>query len=311
MSSSWDFYMETGDSALDSGDYQRALELYERARKELGPREKSGRAIITEKAIFAAASGLGDYARQENALRRLARMFENATGPDLKEKAHWNSQLSDLLRIVDRDAESIEPLKTSIKALEQLEGPESLSAAVFRNNLAMLLKWLGRPDEARLEAEAALAVLEKKADQNDPRLGQMHQNLGEIYQTLDEPREAHEHFRRGLVVREGTDAGGPAEVVESLNSLAGANRDLGNYDDAMVLFERALELADDSLGDDSLAAAVVRDNFAQTLQERGDAARAGELLNEALPVYTIEFGPDDPETADLRKRIEKLSPEKE
>jgi tetratricopeptide (TPR) repeat protein len=120
------------------------------------------------------------------------------------------------------------------------------------------------------------------AETTDPRLrGIALQNLGSIYAQSAQPRSAARAFRESLgnFHKAGYDRG----EVMALNNLGRLAIDVGDYEDARQLLERALPLARD-IGE-AEAAAMASLNLGWVLCNTGQLDRAQDLAMSALGYF--------------------------
>ena len=192
--------------AYAGGKPQQAVELF-RAALQLAPRAD----ILTN--LGAALRAAGRLQEAEAAYREAI-----ANAPDFA-AAHGN--LGNLLVGCGRLAEA----EVALRRAHELS-PDDAEAL---RNLAVCLLGMSRADEAQplLERAAALA----------PRNGDIHDNLAQALRLRGQPMAAAERYRA-------------AEAVIAGNYRAIANRalslqDLGHFDEAEVLFQRALALKPD------------------------------------------------------------------
>lgn len=89
------------------------------------------------------------------------------------------------------------------------------------------------------------------------------------------------------------------EIAEArrLHEQALFCRDLGRYDEAELLYRRALDVVDAALGLDHLQAASLYRNLGRLEHTRGRAAEGEALARWGLKIRERALGPDHPEVA--------------
>jgi tetratricopeptide (TPR) repeat protein len=110
-----------------------------------------------------------------------------------------------------------------------------------------------------------------------------------------EPEE-FEHWlglSRALVERVGDDT----LQIDLWSNEANALRRLGRIDEAMATVDKALALAIERFGEDSVQAAHIRMNVAAIAWAKGDFGLAGASSRKAHPTWQRELGDDHPRTA--------------
>ncbi len=88
-----------------------------------------------------------------------------------------------------------------------------------------------------------------------------------------------------------------ASIATLQNNLALRLQDLGDYEGAKGLLEKALQSAEKNFGPDHPTTAVRYSNLALVLKDLGDYEGAKGLLEKALQSDEKNFGPDHPTTA--------------
>ena len=99
---------------------------------------------------------------------------------------------------------------------------------------------------------------------------------------------------------------GDKHLIASLDGLAGLNRQLGNFRDALVLFGRALKLRKITFGPDHPEVATGLNNLAQSHQMRGDYAAAEPLFKQSLAIYRAALGPRNAHVGTLLNNLAEL-----
>ncbi len=94
-----------------------------------------------------------------------------------------------------------------------------------------------------------------------------------------------------------------AEEAHLQNNLALVLKELGDFEGARDLLEKALKSAETNLGADHPNTAMGYSNLALVLRSLGDFESAQELLEKALKSAEITFGVDHPNTATLYSNL--------
>jgi tetratricopeptide (TPR) repeat protein len=147
---------------------------------------------------------------------------------------------------------------------------EGLAYADAHNLLGLCLALIGRQDEALASFDAALAL--------NPRYVEAHLNRAVLLNDIGRSDEARAAFEMAEQLGKADDTGFPVMVANRLANahaaLAADYRAAGALDEAIVQFERALELRP--------GYADVRLALARALTERGRHAEASRELDEVL-----------------------------
>jgi tetratricopeptide (TPR) repeat protein len=147
---------------------------------------------------------------------------------------------------------------------------EGLAYADAHNLLGLCLALIGRPEEALVSFDAALAL--------NPRYVEAHLNRAVLLNDMGRSDEARSAFETAEQLGKADETGFPVMVANRLAnahaSLAAEYRAAGALDEAIAQFERALELRP--------GYADVRLAMARALTERGRHAEASRELDEVL-----------------------------
>jgi serine/threonine-protein kinase len=87
-----------------------------------------------------------------------------------------------------------------------------------------------------------------------------------------------------------TEKTGADAAMLPLNNLASAYEDMGDYAQALPLFERSLALREKALGAGDARVLRAKQNLARVLLDLHDTARAQPLIDEALAVFRTRYG---------------------
>lgn len=127
------------------------------------------------------------------------------------------------------------------RALE-LTGPgESRRRANILNNLGALYTALGNYPGALESLQAAHDLLERTDPTSRSAAGNLI-SLGSVYEALGEPAKAHDFFVRAVGVARAAEE--PLTAAAALNNLANHFVGVGAWNEAVVAFQGALELAE-------------------------------------------------------------------
>ena len=166
---------------------------------------------------------------------------------------------------------------------QELGGDDSLTLRAL-NNLGGFLRRTGKLEEAekcyRLTLDAQMRVLGDDHPETLMTLNNLAATLkaqGNLEEAEPLYRKALEGLRRVLGEKHPT-------VLAGTNNLASVLMDLRRYDESEPLFEQAWLGLREAIGEEHPTTLLVRHNHARMIYERGEPARAAEMLDELLKV---------------------------
>ena len=168
-------------------------------------------------------------------------------------------------------------------ALDRDEAVDPLDIAqrlAFEGNV---LRRLGRTAEARTAWERTLVLVRAELRHDHPEVSTAEHNLGLLLGELEDYDRATELLERALASRERLDPPRPVLVGATLKIFAGIASRGGELDRARELFERAIELAARTYGEDRSEAVHLELLYANALCDKWqELPRARELFSAAL-----------------------------
>lgn len=140
-----------------------------------------------------------------------------------------------------------------------------------------------------------LAQLHDDADGGVPSLLYAHDRLAAFHQHLGQYVDADLHARKALELAE--KIGDEAVIAEAQNNLALVLKELGHYQEAKALLEKALKSYEQNLGTGHPDTAVAYANLALILLELEDYQEAKALFENTMGLMEQNLGADHPDTA--------------
>lgn len=184
------------------------------------------------------------------------------------------------LALYDEARSAVERAVELYGALYPAEHPSQLGTYVLRAGLAQAD---GKPDEASRWAEEGLLLANRTLGGSATLTGSMSATAGQLALRQEKFDIAEQRFETALAIFE--QAVGPEHPLsfESLTSLGNAKAGLGEFEEAIACYQRALDIApsEPAKGRPLLGLARVSDKPA-------DAIRYAELAREADPGYASE-----------------------
>jgi tetratricopeptide (TPR) repeat protein len=114
--------------------------------------------------------------------------------------------------------------------------------------VAQALRRVGKLDEARIQGEAAVALLEELLGKTHKSLAPSLNNLAVTYDELDRLDDARKTLERALAIKESEIGPNHVSLSIPLSNLAALERRIGHFDAADALLSRAYDLRVAALG---------------------------------------------------------------
>jgi len=146
------------------------------------------------------------------------------------------------------------------------------------NNMAMVYRDIGRPQDALRLYEQALPILKEVGDraQEATTLN----NMAAVYSTIGRPQDAFRLYEQALPILK--EVGDRAQEAATLSNIARVYRDIGRPQDALRLYEQALPILKE-VGDRA-GEATTLNNMAPVYRDIGRPQDALRLYEQALPI---------------------------
>ena len=288
---SWKTLNKAGKQAYQVGDYQKAIEIFEKAKtqaaKEFGKEHPSYASSLNNLAFLYQTTGR--YAEAEPLyqadMKITAKLIPAGEHPSY---ALSLNNLAALYRTTGRYAEA-EPLyKAAMKIRVKLSpAGEHPSYASSLNNLALLYETTGRYAEAEPLYQAAMKIFAKLSPAGEhPDYASSLNNLAALYQTTGRYAEAEPLYQAAMKIRAKlSPAGEHPSYASSLNNLALLYETTGRYAEAEAMYQAAMKIfAKLSPVEEHPSYALSLNNLAALYRTTGRYAEAEPLYQAAMRI---------------------------
>ncbi len=276
-------YMDIGCYIESEALYQEALELYAqaRAREPLHPRIRI--TLLNDLALLYMQQG---RYRLAEGLYRKALAQQQQYGPDHPDMATLLNNLAALYTHLEQ-YEQADPFFTRAIALrEHLLGTDHPLLAQSYHDRALYFHMQGKHSEAERFYHEALLIREKMLGAEHPYVAQTYNDLALLCIHLDRYSEAEDYAQKALKIcqrafafRPATQAGYPEYplVARVLNTLGASYACQGRDTLAARLYEQALLINTQMLGEEHPHIALVLENYALLKRRSQDEEEARAL----------------------------------
>ncbi len=285
---------ELADRTQAEGRDVSAREILDRGRERLAQQQ--------ELAPVVRARLLGSLARVYRNLGAYPvalQLLDEAGGlisrdPEPRLRAEWLRDRGSVLELQGANASARDALQESLSIFESLGAAQAIESARSAKLLAISLQSLGEREAAgRMfhRADADLNRLDGSSidDRADSAL-----RLGSWFWVAGDFESTTRHYARALSLRRGERPADLPELARTLDGNGTLAHALGRFAQAVVLFEEALALRRQVLGNTHRLTADTLSNYGATLFDQGQLEPALAHLSEAIGIYEQVLPPDSP-----------------
>lgn len=264
----------------------------------------------------------GRFAEALPLIAQAAALIEATFGKDSREVALSCNQLATLHHLLGELAAAQPLYARALAILDALAGrapapPEpalGLQLAATAFNLGRLHQDLGAPAAALPLHQRALALREQLLGPSHPEVARSLSSLASACDELGDQAAAQPLYKQALCIWEHLDPADPAcsgeplalNCAACLNDLGTLHLATGRYDEALPLYEQALELRQQELSEDHPEVAQSLNNLACLCAELGWYAEALPLQLRELASSMARLGTDDLDVATSQNNVGRL-----
>ncbi len=255
--------------------------------------------LALEAAVRAQAARfeLGEQQPAIDTLTGLLPRLDSALGADAPLAIYALNRLAIMLNTVERSAESESVRSEHLLRATRVYGPEHSATLTGRLNRAVLLRKLGRLDEALTEAQAAEDGLRRVFGDNSVAALHAMNARSRILQDGKRFEEAIALQRRTLDGRIALLGEQHDDVAYSHVNLGGMLMQTGDFDGAIEQYEKSLNIRQSLLGPDHVDVITNLTLLADTERMRGSLAAAESYAERAVERGRRGLAPDRVELA--------------
>ncbi|HLL03443.1 MAG TPA: serine/threonine-protein kinase [Myxococcaceae bacterium] len=277
-----------------AGKFKEGLSLADPLLKETA---QVGHAPLHARTLFEAArlrEGSGDYSGSE-ALSRQAIALAAQGKDDVLEARAWSQLVTVVGTRLARHQEAL-ALELSLEAAVS-RADDDVVRSSWLNTWGSLLLHAGKPEQAQLHYERALALRMKILGPMHPEVAAVVNNLGLALQAQAESEQARAHFERALAIREKALGATHPMVANVLNNLGSVLKNMGQLAQSRTYYERALALQEQTLGPNHPMVANSLNNLGLVLLDLTQYPEAQEHFERALAIRQQLLGPEHPDVS--------------
>nr|WP_255695595.1 CHAT domain-containing protein [Rhodohalobacter sp. 614A] len=192
---------------------------------------------------------------------------------------------------------SFEYYSAAVESIQHLEGNREILRllALTYNNMGILLRRLGKADEAMGYYQKALQVTTSLYGENHPEMGLLYNNIGAIHYGLGDYGQAADHFLKAASIFRDNYGENHARVAGGYNNAGVAYMQMKDLEKAAEILERAQRIKEETLGENHMDTAIGYSNLASIYRENKEYDAALENIQKSLRVRKKIYGEDHPD----------------
>ena len=163
--------------------------------------------------------------------------------------------------------------------------------AALANNRGIILAYLGRNEEAKIEHEHALALITQWYGEQHPDVALTSNSLGAVLISEGKLTRAIEHFERARAIQEQVLNTNHPHLALTLINLASANSELGNQQRALSIARRAQAILESIGFSESVFNGYTELVLGDAHLRLGDP-KGSAHLEHAIEILEVSLGPD-------------------
>ena len=233
----------------------------------------------------------GDYQAAFELLNEMVRDPHSGATPRQRERAMMS--LGALYHELGQDSQASRIYTRVLRDVEARAGRRNGDYALLLSNLATIDLWAKRYDKAEPRIREAISIYEASAAQDDVRLAVARNALGEILVARKQYAEAEDLLRSARATLQGKLGEGERTAI-TINNLAASRRTQGHVQEALVLFQEAVEMTERALGRRHPHTARALNNLAAAYADADRFREAESAWRESLEIIEATLGQEHP-----------------
>lgn len=294
------------DIYLHSGEYGKALELYEQAlemeSKIFG--EKHLYIAKTYNAIGAVYDGMCEYGEALTWFRRGCEMMEELLGSSHTDTAVSYCNVATTYLKQRKYNEMNSWLERALAIQEAWPDKEhSVNTAIIYTTKGLACAMAFQVNEAIGWYEKAFKIQEDVSGKDHPSAMMICGNIAMIYHAQGKLAEALEIYCKECEVYERRLGEEHPNTTAIYRNIGNVYKSMGRYHDALASYEKALRIREKILGKEHRSTAILYNDIGMLYYERGNISEALPYFMRALQIYEKILGVTDQNTRNVYRNL--------
>ena len=185
----------------------------------------------------------------------------------------------------------------------EVYGEKSEMYALCLNHKGGLLLMQSKFEESLECRKQALLIRQELFGDTHTSVAVCYNNLANIYYSMDSMKDAKDCAQKSVDIYNVSEDYIASDYSASLSTLGGILLALGEWDNAMALFEKALKICDDAYGEMNIHSAVPINDMAVLKDYQGKYTDAIPLYHRAKDIYEKVYGAKHPYVATIYSNL--------
>ncbi|MDB4914247.1 MAG: repeat-containing protein, partial [Gemmatimonadetes bacterium] len=234
---------------------------------------------------------VGEVDEAERLFRRVLAVYEGTIGNAHPVYASAVRYLGRLLTKQERWAEAEPLIRQALAIIEKVLDETHPDIVLMLSTHTHLLSQLQRPDEEEPLARRLLAIAIRMHGADHPEVAWAYLRLGICLEDQGKLDESEECIRRALAITEAHPGANAPHAFTVLGAIARVVFAAKRYDEAALLYERAIDASDPADASQTQSIAFRSRNWGLALRAAGRNAEAEDPLRRTLHIAEQEFPP--------------------
>ncbi|MBK8284814.1 MAG: serine/threonine protein kinase [Ahniella sp.] len=288
------------------GEWQEANALLEQVyQAELtrwGPTHPMVISVLSKQADLAAREGKYDVA--ERRYRQAAQAGEAVMGPEHPEALRQWAHVAMILADAGKTADAIKLFENLVPRRTAASGADNPNVLTMRTNYALALRAAGRLEEAERELEDIYERRQRVLGNTAPETAKTLGTLALVVRDRGNLERAESLLSQAVILYGKVNGVNHPETIMLESNHLSYLRDLGELDRSVSGYELLLPRARMHLPAGHWHLAAIEANYGVALGRAGRFDEAEQHIGAALEELKRQFGPDDPRSKAIGKRLD-------
>ena len=292
-------YMELGYDSYKDGDYNKALEYYNKAldiqKQILG--EKDPDTVASYISIGRIYYVLGSYNKALEYYNKALDIRKQISGERHPNTAIIYNNIGGVYYVLGDYNKALEYYKKSLDIQKQVLGEKHVDTATSYKIIGAIYDDLSDYNKALEYYNKALDIRKQILGDKHPDTEVIYNNIGGIYHSLGDYNKALEYLNKSLYIQKQILGDKHPDIATSYNNIGGVYSSIGDYNKALEYLNQALDIRKQILGEKHSDTATSYMSIGGIYHSLGDYNKALEYLNKSLYIQKQILGDKHPNIA--------------